>query len=246
MERWIDYFHRNRAAMPPVDWERGAALPEEMRGPLLHSLRRFQIGESGEGKKLKAGAARTGDPLYAEAIGLFLEEEHEHARRLGGLIDALGGTRMTSHWSDAAFIGLRRLGGHFVELAVLLTAELIAVRYYRALDEGIDDPLCRMVFRQIRRDEDGHVAFHLAYLRPRLSALPTHRRWLYQMLWRVFFRAACLLVMLDHRGVLRATGVTWGVFWRDAGAIFDAVVGTIFTPAYAAVTGNPLPEPRAT
>ena len=170
MEQWRAYFERNRAERLPIPWHEwkngGPKMSESLRGPLLRSLVRFQIGESGEGLHLKAGAAKTENVDYQAAIALFIGEEQEHSRWLAGLVEGMGGTLLTSHWSDRVFVALRRLCGLRVEIMVLLVAEMIAVRYYRALHEGTqNDPVFSHVFAQIRRDETGHVAFHCDVLR---------------------------------------------------------------------------------
>lgn len=130
---------------------------------------------------------------------------------------------------------------------VLLIAEMIAMRYYRALREGTEEgSVPCAVFARICRDEDGHVAFHVDFLHAffarRRSPL---LRVLAPAVWRLLYRLACLLVLWDHRGVFRAVGVSPAEFWCDANAIFDTVSGAIFDtaaiPAAAAAvtTGRP-------
>ena len=45
--------------------------------PLPDLVRRFQLGESGDGRQLMRNAARSGDPEYLQAIGLFVGEEQQ-------------------------------------------------------------------------------------------------------------------------------------------------------------------------
>lgn len=229
---WLAYFERNKTERLPIPWRQGITAPPELIPPLLRSLQRFQVGESGDGLHLKRGAARTGDADYATAIALFVAEEQEHARWLAIVINGMGGALLTHHWSDRLFVALRRLCGLRLELMVLLVAEMIAVRYYRALDEGTEEaPVLQAVFRQIRRDEDGHVAFHIAFLREAFLHRSAASRWLIRTAWRILYRGACLLVMWDHRGVLKATGVRPRIFWRDTGRIFRDVAFALFAGA---------------
>jgi hypothetical protein len=65
MKTWLDYFEHNRANRPPVPWERGIQVELHLSAPLIHSLQKFQLGESGEGRKLKSHARKTGDAAYA-------------------------------------------------------------------------------------------------------------------------------------------------------------------------------------
>jgi hypothetical protein len=230
---WFAYFERNRASRMEIPWERGIAVEPHLRMPLIHSLQRFQVGEQGDGVYLKAGAAATGDLAYARTIVLFIEEEQEHARLLARLLHGMGAQLLPKHWSDTCFIFLRRLTHLHLELLVLLVAELIARRYYRALYEGTNDAVLRAVFAQILRDEDGHVAFHCDYLRRAFARLSAPVRLLIRISWRFLFRGVCAIVMLDHRAVLRATHVSFGAFWRDCGLIFDEAAARIFAPASA-------------
>lgn len=244
MKHWLTYFERNRAnrvslpyhttpALTPI------ALPESLRTALVASLARFEVGESGEGRRLKAGALSTGDPDYCRAITLFLDEEHDHAAWLGKLINALGGAHLAGHWSDGAFVLLRHMGGLQTELMILLVAEMIAQVYYPALRDGVPDPDCRAVFAQICRDEDGHVAFHRAFLRERFRRQSGIEREATRALWYALFRAACVVVLLDHKAVLREVGVSPGEFWTRAGAIFGETTRAIWGRKASAA----LPEP---
>src|SRR5262249_47102509 len=138
---------------------------------------------------------------------------------------------LTRHWSDACFILLRRLFGLHHELLVLLIPEMIAKRYFRALRDGSPDPLVRDVCEQILRDEEGHVAFHIDYLQRALSRLSVPSRLVVRWLWRVLFRAACLVVIFDHRAILSAIGVSKAAFWWDCGLLFDEAAAGIFSYA---------------
>jgi hypothetical protein len=241
MTDWLGHFQCNHRDCPPMPWERDISVPERLRRPLIRSLQRFQVGESGEGNHLKRGAAATGDERYAATIALFVGEEQEHSRWLARLILKMGGALLTHHWSDVVFVVLRRYCGLRVELLILLVAEMIAIRYYRALDEGVNDPLLNAVFRQIRRDEDAHVAFHVEFLRAAFASFSPVKRAAVRALWFVVYRLACLVVLWDHRGVLNATDVRPNAFWRDTGAIFARYADAVFSPAAPAVLA---PESR--
>jgi hypothetical protein len=230
---WLTYFERNRVnrLREAIPWERGFNVEPQLRAPLIQSLQRFQVGEQGEGLHLKRGAAATGEAAYAAAINLFVAEEQEHARLLARVVRGLGGELLAGHWSDACFILLRHLSGLHLELMVLLVAEMIAKRYYRALSEGTNDLVLKTVFDQILRDEFGHVAFHSDFLHGAFAPLPLALRRLMRGLWAILFRAVCLVVLYDHRAVLRATGVSPRAFWYDCGLIFDETATEIFNPA---------------
>lgn len=86
-----------------------------------------------------------------------------------------------------------------------------------------------MAFAQILRDEVGHVAFHCDTLHRAFEPYsPTTRR-LIRRAWRLMFRIVCLVVMIDHVGVLCAARRSPGAFWRDCSRIFDDVAARIFS-----------------
>jgi hypothetical protein len=225
---WLAYFTHNRAHRMPIPWERGIHVGFFLREPLTHSLQRFQIGESGDGKHLKQHAARTGDPAYAAAVELFIAEEQEHSRLLAQILYGMNAKLLDGHWSDAAFILVRRVSGLHAEIMIMLIAEIIAKRYYRALAEGVSDPVAHAIFAQIVHDEQGHVAFHVDRLHADFSLLPYPARTAIRLGWNAAFRLISLIVLLDHSAVLRAVNVKPRDFLRDCNALFDETAHEIF------------------
>jgi rubrerythrin len=240
MKSWLKYFEFNREHRHEIPWSLSVTVASEMRAPLIHSLQRFQVGESGEGRHLRKQAATTNDPAYIAAIDLFIKEEQEHARLMAEILRQLDARLLQHHWSDACFILLRRLFGLNQELLVLLMPEMIAKRFFRALHDGSTDPVLRAVFAQIMHDEEGHLAFHIEFLQRALTGLSVLSRIFQRTVWRFFFRAACLVVMWDHRGILRAVGVSPAKFWWDCGLIFDEVSAGIFSCAPTPAFANPI------
>lgn len=238
MQTWLNYFRYNRAHRAPIPWERGIKIEPDLREPLIRSLRKFQLGESGDGRRLRRHAAATGDPIYSAATDLFIKEEQEHARLMEEILKRLDAPLLKSHWSDHCFVIMRHFFGLNQELMILLLPEMIAKRYFRALRDGIKDEVLRGVFGQIAQDEEGHLAFHVEYLRRAFAGMPFLDRIGAQVIWRFLFRATCLAVMLDHRDVLAAVGVERGEFWRSCGEIFDEVAAGIFSPAHILAPTN--------
>lgn len=213
-EEWVAEFEaerERRAERGDPDWSRVPTLPAELTG----SLQRFQLGEGGDGAELVAKAERAGDPVYARAVRLFVAEEQNHARMLARLLEAEGGGTLAGHWSDAAFVGLRRLLGLKVELLVLMVAEAVALRYYEAVRDGAADPLTSEVAGRIHADEVRHVPFHCLRLREALAPLPAPARRAAALAWRVLLTGAAALVAVDHGPALRTLGVSRRVFVAD-------------------------------
>lgn len=239
MKHWVQYFEHNRVHRLPIPWEQGLQVEPALREPLICSLQRFQVGESGEGRHLRQQATTVGDACYERAIDLFIKEEQEHARLMARILGLLQAPLLKRHWSDGCFVLLRRLFRLQHQLLVLLLPEMIAKRYFRALHDGTADPVLRAVFEQIGRDEEGHLAFHIDYLQGALAPLSLPARALLRIVWRAFYRLACLVVMLDHRSALRAAGLSPARFWWDCGLIFDEVAAAIFSCAPTPVLSRP-------
>jgi hypothetical protein len=136
-----------------------------------------------------------------------VDEERQHARWLGILRERFGGERVESHWSDSAFVLLRHIGGLRREICVLLTAELVALTYYRVLALAYDDPVLCAACERILLDERGHVAFHRATLSREFARMPAVPRAAAVLAWRSFVAATASVVAWDHREVLEAAGI---------------------------------------
>ncbi|WP_372345384.1 ferritin-like domain-containing protein [Streptomyces sp. KL116D] len=223
---WVAAFEaarEDRAAAGDPEWEQGARLP----AALVRSVQRFQVGEDGDGAELLAKAVRAGDPGYTAAARLFVAEEQSHARLLAKVLAAAGAGTLGSHWTDAAFVRLRRLLGLRLELLVLMVAEVIALRYYRALRDGCPDPLLAEVAGRILADEERHVPFHCRRLREGFGRLPRPARHLVTTAWRALLAGAAVVMVADHGSALRRCGVRRWTFVRDVVSSSAPMAGTI-------------------
>src|ERR1039458_6158260 len=110
---WLAYFRQNRLDRRGVAWHEGILLDPRLRGPLVRSLARFQLGESSDGARLLAAARRlsrkTGDEAYSEAIALFIAEEQEHSRLLAKVLELMNVPLLRRHWTDSLFRRCRHL-----------------------------------------------------------------------------------------------------------------------------------------
>ncbi|MFI7358289.1 ferritin-like domain-containing protein [Streptomyces avidinii] len=229
-EAWVGDFEaerERRATAGDPEWSRGAALDPA----LVRSLQRFQVGEDGDGSALIGKAERAGDPAYAEAVRLFVAEEQNHARMLALLLKAGGAGTLSGHWSDAVFVRLRRLLGLRVELLVLMVAEVVALRYYRAVRDGAPDPLTAEVAGRILADEERHVPFHCRRLREGLSPLPAPVRRCATAAWQALLAGAAVVVAADHGPALRHLGVGRRRFTADVIRSSGPLAGAMHTGA---------------
>ena len=213
---WLAYFDGRsgqRLDVPEAPFE-----PLPGRQAVARSVARFELGESGDGARIRRLAAETGDADYARSIELFVQEEQQHARWLSVLRERFGGEPLESHWSDAAFVLLRHGGGLRREICVLLAAEVIALSYYRALALAYEDPLLHAACRRILLDERGHVAFHRATLGDELARMPAPARGAAILAWRGFVAVTAAVVAWDHRDVLALAGLSRADFRRHVRA----------------------------
>jgi len=229
MHTWQQRLAGRRARRPEFHPQAPLHVDDALRAPLARSLARFQLGESGDGEHLLSAAERLGDGDRVELLRAFLAEEQDHARWLGRAVDALGGRRLTRHWSASAFRVVRRLGGVDLELMVLMVAELLGATYYRALARHVDDPQLRALLGQIARDEGVHIALHVDWQRRYLHVMGPLRRALFRCGFHAFYRAVSVLVLLDHRAVLRRCGGL-RAFWRASGDLLRRVTAAQFRP----------------
>lgn len=208
---WIRDFEtarRERAGQGDPDWRTGVPLHPAIR----RSVQRFQVGEDGDGAELITKAEAAGDAEYASAVRMFVAEERNHARLLALLLASGDAPTIASHWSDRIFVTLRRALGLRLELLVLMIAEVVALRYYRALRDGGEDALTREVAGRVLADEERHVPFHCHRLRRALRPLPAQARVLVTSGWRAALAVACLVVAVDHGPALQRLGVGRGRF----------------------------------
>ncbi|MFE9406365.1 ferritin-like domain-containing protein [Streptomyces sp. NPDC006530] len=232
--RFEDERERRHAEGDP-DWAVGATLhPSVWAG-----IQRFQVGEDGDGANLSRKADQAGDPDYADAVRLFIAEEQNHARLLARLLAAGGVPTLAGHWSDTVFVRLRRLMGLRTELLVLMIAEVVALRYYRALRDGTDDPLTADVAARILSDEQRHVPFHCERLHASLADLPGAVRRPAMALWRVLVLAVSAIVAADHGPGLRRLGVGRRRFLADIMASSKSVVRAVLVPRPDEWAGTP-------
>jgi hypothetical protein len=195
---------------------------------LVASLQRFQAGEDGDGASLLAKSARAGDPDYLAAVRLFVAEEQNHARLLKNVLAYAGAPTIDGHWTDTVFVAIRRALGLRLELMTLMLAEVVALRYYRAVRDGTGDALLTDVAGRILADEERHVPFHVERLRDGFARTPAPVRRIGAAFWWVLMTGAAAVVAIDHGPALRVLHVRRGRFVADILALFRPMVRDVF------------------
>lgn len=214
-KRWLAYFQENKKSCPQIVIPDRVNVSPSIRPPLIRSLQRFQIGETGEGKHLKKFATKMNDPVYEQCIDMFIKEEQHHARILAQMIASMDGTLLTWHWSDLVFIGLRRLLHLKTEIFVLLIAEVIGKCFYRTCSANLEDALLSDAFSLIVLDELGHLEFHCGFLRNQFENSPVFVRQFILICWSALFYCACHVFISDHKPALAALKVSPKQFRND-------------------------------
>ncbi|MFN2507380.1 MAG: ferritin-like domain-containing protein [Chthoniobacterales bacterium] len=216
--QWLRYFEQNRTGRAEPPWHIPSPLDQHARAVVRRSLSHFQLGESGEGRFLLDQARRQApdDTNYAAALGLFIEEEKEHARLLAHLVERFGGALIRRHWTHTFFRLMRRALGLNFEIQVLVIAELVGTAYYRLLGLRTRDPVLEEVCTLVLSDEAKHIAFHVDWLRAVRSRWLPAECGLWSVQFQLLFTAAAEVAWTDHRSALRLVGTNKREFFREA------------------------------
>ena len=203
---WRDYFLANQPAEGDLPWDDPCTLSAAEKRAIQRSIQQFQLGENAQGRRLldggRAYGLASGDPQFAAALSAFIKEEQRHSAHLLRFMTLQGIPPVAAHWVDSSFRWLRNLAGLEVSLRTLVTAEIIAVPYYRALRGATRSPLLRAICARILKDE----AVHLRFQASMLSRIGARRS-----------RVANRAIFLGHRALLLGTVL---VVWREHGAMF--------------------------
>jgi hypothetical protein len=219
-KHWCSHFLGNRRDPREMPWDDPYLLSPTEHLLIAKSIAQFQLGEGAQGRRLQERgrrvAAKTGDTHFSEALSLFVKEEQGHSADLGRFMDAQGIPRLSKHWVDSVFRHLRVLAGLELSLRVLVTAEVIAVPYYRALGAATESHLLGALSDRILRDETSHLRFQASML-SRLAAcrIPA----VSQLVWhlhRLFLVGTTFIVWRDHGTVFRAAGCRFHEFVLEA------------------------------
>lgn len=210
---------------------------------LIRSVQRFQTGEDGDGASLIAAAAKAGDPVYLDAVRLFVAEEQSHAVRLANVLRYAGAAPIAGHWTDTVFVLVRRGGGLRLELLTLMLAEVVALRYYRALRDGTGDAYVSDVAGRILADEQRHVPFHIDRLRDGFARTSLPGRVVAAGAWWMLMLGAAVVVAADHGSALRVLGVPRRRFVADVVGLFRPMVAAVFGRREIADSTEPVIRP---
>jgi 1,2-phenylacetyl-CoA epoxidase catalytic subunit len=203
--------HVSRRDAPQLTPQESAAVTK--------SLQQFQLGEGSKGQRLldrgKAFGNKVNDPCFVSALELFIKEEQQHSQYLADFMQSQNIPLISHHWIDTVFRRLRGLAGLEVSLTVLVTAELIAVPYYRGLREATGSLTLRNICTRILEDETAHLRFQASMLARAWSERHSIAQRAARGLHWFFLLGTIFVVWAGHRSVFQAGGYCFRSFHEE-------------------------------
>ena len=242
---WADHFRANLTHMDHLDWSSDQPIPEGEQRIIRKSIATFQLGENSEGNSFRRAGVEyaddTGDYEYLDALDMFIKEENRHSAVLAQFMRRHEIPKLEKEWTDTIFRFIRKLAGLNVCISVLLTAEVIAAVYYRALGRATSSPVLREICDQILIDEAHHLVFQAGTLVKQRRKWSNITRWGFAQLQRLLMAATILIVWREHGGVYRAGGYTFRAMATETWRVSEDVLLLI----NKSITGS-LPSPGDT
>jgi hypothetical protein len=224
-QHWMHVFEDNANNVDDFAWNEEYMLSEREKNIVSESIRQFQRGERGEGKYMfqeaKKYVRQCEDDSYMYALKLFIHEEHRHALYLQKFMQKKHIPKQTGHWVDTFFRWLRHKGNLEVTIIVLVTAELIAAVYYKALANATQSLLLKQICKRIISDEEIHIRFQSYALnriqKDRNPVINFYMRLNYALL----LGGTIPVVWFYHGKVFKAAGYNFISFVLETLCVFD-------------------------
>jgi hypothetical protein len=217
--KWVTHFSLRSMTALHVSPNAAIQLTEKERRTITPSIQQFQLGEGSRGQRLLVRGQKFGrgvsDPLFVSALDSFIKEEQQHSRYLSAFMESQSIPLAEKHWVDTVFRRLRGLAGLELSLTVLVTAELIAVPYYRALRGATGSSILKMICTRILEDESNHLKFQASLLARVAPARPAALRRALSELHRLFLLGTILVVWIEHRVVFEGSGYSFRRFKNE-------------------------------
>lgn len=210
---WVRFFSRRANRRLP-----GLDDPMSYRNippSVARSLAIFQLGESGGGtviEQARRSQLKDINDHFAQAIELFVAEEHRHAEILAICVRNLGGQLLQHNWTARLFVFARRLIGLRLKILVLLAAEVVGICFYHLIATRLPHSRLKSLLAQLVNDERAHLHFHCTFLRMQTGGFV--RRMVFTLTWRLTIGTAALAVLLDHRAAIRDLELDRATVWR--------------------------------
>lgn len=160
---WLNLFKENDKIRLYIDESLPGTLSNEEKKLISTSIASFQRGEYSEGRTLRKSAdafsIKYNEPLYPKVIDLFIREENFHSKYLSSFMRIEGIPIRSKNFLDKIFRSIRKSRGIESEIITLVTAEIIALTYYKVLGQATSSGMLKKICKQMLHDELPHVAF---------------------------------------------------------------------------------------
>jgi hypothetical protein len=217
-EIWLNHFEYHAQHPRRVPNGLSDLLRPHERRLIASSIATFQLGEQSEGRTLLRAAQRFADarrvPALVRIIELFICEEQRHAALLRVFMEEHQIALKRADWTDRVFRRVRQLASLEFCLHILISAELIGIVYYRALEAATDCRRLVELCRTLVSDELAHVGFESQLLLALRAERAAPVQALMRVAHRAFFAGTASVVWLTHRSVLRQAGFGARSFMR--------------------------------
>jgi hypothetical protein len=209
-EIWLNHFEHHAQHPRCAANDLSDLLTPDERRLIAGSMATFQLGEQSEGRTLLRAAERFAHarrvPKLVRIVGLLIREEQRHAALLQAFMEDHDIALKTTDWTDRVFRLARRLAGLEFYLHVLISAELIGIVYYRALEAATNCRRLEVLCRVLVSDELAHVGFESRLILELRAGRTRPVRALMCLGHRTFFACTAVVVGFTHRSVLRQGG----------------------------------------
>ncbi|MCB0736573.1 MAG: ferritin-like domain-containing protein [Bacteroidetes bacterium] len=215
---WLDYYQTNLQA-ERINWSQEPQITQEQKAAIIPSLRAWQLGETSEGHNLRAATAkyanRHNDPVYRDAIDLFIKEEQKHGENLGKYLDRIGVPRKKKDVGDSLFRKVRGFATNMEMWTItVLIIEHAAQVYYQAIKNATNCNLLSEICTDILIDEAHHIQFQRERLSIIFNRKPSWKREVAFFIYHLHFKLTYRAIWIGHSKALKEGGYHFGRFKR--------------------------------
>jgi hypothetical protein len=230
--------HNQTRPIPTIE---APQLNKEQHTLLLESLREFQLGEAGEGKiahEIDSINWFNHDANLKKSVKLWVKEEGRHARILGLMVNSMGGTLRTKHWTAKLFEKSRRAFGPAMKLLVALSAEVVGGAFYDLLAKGLKGHSFSNVLFELAQDEESHLQFQAAIFKG--LAQSRFQKSVFVFLWCLISILSGVLVYARHNQTLHSLGIEKSQFRSEIISRAKCVLTLVSNPRESIQAAVPL------
>jgi hypothetical protein len=232
---WIEHFKAN-ALQKRINWNKPPSITQDEIALILPSLQAWQLGETSEGKHLIAAstkyAFKISNPLYIDAVKLFIKEEQKHGNNLGRYLDKIGKPRIKKNWGDTLFRKVRYFNTSMeIWTLAVIVVESTAQIFYQSLKDATGCVLLKSICTDILIDE----AYHITFQTERLGIIYEGKS-IYSKNWRriaykYFFYTTSCLVWFAHKSLFKAGGNTFESYLKKMRCKYNKTINIITNTA---------------